>query len=329
MFDGNAFLNQFDSECDKIHAEIEKQRPKDMLYKYTTYEGLENILATRKLRYTDYRFFNDPTEISFGKNLIKDTLLDAEIPSANKELFLKIINRIFDNFDYLYQMYVGCFSTSIKKLALWRYYACNGTGFAIGFNESFQKISPPAESNLGKAVICKVIYGEKEAKEIINKFIDQYKAILDSAKRSCQQGDKNSFIDFLKNLDSRLACHLITFLPGFKDESFNDEDEIRMFYTEGEGMLDRSTGKSFYFDDSLRDFIPINNQNYPFVKNIQGNKPILLPDEFSKEDISEIWIGPCCDFIEARTAIRKILINNKYDLDKIQVMQINLPYQNI
>ena len=67
MFDGNAFLNQFDSACDKIHAELESQRPKGMLYKYTTHEGLENILATKKLRYTDYRFFNDPTEISFGK----------------------------------------------------------------------------------------------------------------------------------------------------------------------------------------------------------------------------------------------------------------------
>jgi DUF2971 family protein len=262
MFDGKNFLKQFDSACDKIHAEIEVERPKSMLYKYTTYEGLKNILVTKKLRYTDYRFFNDPTEISFGKNIIKDTLLCSEIPSANKELFLNVISRIFDNFDQLYQMYVGCFSISVNKLSLWRYYACDGSGFAIGFNENFQKISPTVDSKLGKAVICKVIYGKKQAEEIINKFIDQYRKILESANHNAQSKDREAYINFLKDLDSGLATHLITFLPIFKDESFIDEDEIRMFYIEGEGMIDQSSREPFYFDDSLRDFVDINKSSY-------------------------------------------------------------------
>lgn len=41
------------------------------IYHYTDFKGLTNILKQRKLRFTDYRYFNDPTEIEFGKKIIK------------------------------------------------------------------------------------------------------------------------------------------------------------------------------------------------------------------------------------------------------------------
>ncbi len=329
MFDGKTFLDQFDSACNEIHLEIERQRPRDMLYKYMTYEGLENILATKRLRYTDYRFFNDPSEILFGKGVIKEALLAADIPSVHKENFLKVISKIFDNFDNLYQIYVGCFSTSINRLALWRYYACNGTGFAIGFNEKFQKIDPHVDFSLGKAVICKVVYGEEQAAAVVNQFIDQYRQVLASANHNAKTESREAYIDFLKQIDSRLAAHLITFLPIFKDKSFSDEDEIRMFYTEGEAMLDQFSGKPFNFDDSLRDFVEIDKSSHPFVNNLTGKKPVILPEEFSIDAISEIWIGPCCEFGEAKIAIKNLLMNNGYNLNKIQIKQMNLPYSII
>lgn len=318
MADGKKILEHFSSACNEIHAGIENQRPKGTLYKYMSFQGLENILTKKKLHFTDYRFFNDPTELLFGKNIIKNTLLESEIPNLNKD-FTIVLNDIFDNFDNHFQTYVGCFSASIKKLALWRYYACNGTGFAIGFNERFSKISPPAKSNLGKAVVCSVIYGEKNAKHLINKFIDQYIAAFKTA-----QNDPKLVMD----LSILLTSHLIPFLPGFKDESFIDEDEIRMFYTEGEGMIIPDTQKPFYFDDSQREFIQIEKHRYPFVKNFETKKPVLLHD-FSAEEISEIWIGPCCEFIEARTAVRKALLENGFDLSKIEIQQAKLPLQYI
>jgi hypothetical protein len=222
MFDGNGLLKKFDKDCDEIHAKMERERPKDRLYKYTTYKGLENILVTKRLRYTDYRFFNDPTEILFGKGIIKNTLLAAEIPADHKDIFLKVINNIFDNFDNQYQIYVGCFSASIKKLALWRYYACDGAGFAIGFNENFQKISYPIKSKPEDAYICKVVYGKENAREIIDEFIEQYTSALNSsinfARHNSQREDEDAFIHFWENLAVNLTSAYIHIFSGAQVE---------------------------------------------------------------------------------------------------------------
>ena len=69
--------------------------------------------------------------------------------------------------------------------------------------------------------------------------------------------------------------------------------------------------------------------SYPFVKNIEGNKPVILPDQFTVDDISEIWVGPCCEFTEASVSIRKLLSSNGFDVDKVKIRQAELPYKNI
>ena len=98
-----------ESAFKKIHEDINKDLPAD-IYHYTSFNGLENILKQRKLIYTDYRFFNDPTEIEYGKKLILHALIRDE--RIDRKI-VQMIMVLFSNLESLYKIYVCCFS--VKK----------------------------------------------------------------------------------------------------------------------------------------------------------------------------------------------------------------------
>lgn len=64
------------------------------------------------------------------------------------------------------------------------------------------------------------------------------------------------------------------------------------------------------------------------MNTILGNKPILTPVKFQKNDIVEILVGPCCNFTEAKKSIRLILKNNRYKVDCIPIKYADLPFQS-
>lgn len=303
-------IDQFDEECKKIHKQLENNLPKDTIYHYTNYEGLCGILRTKKLRYTDYRYLNDPTEIQYGFEMAKKTIINSNINIKSKCGFLGLFDEIIKK--NWYKIYVTSFSTSIKKLALWRYYAGNGTGFAIGFNKNFYKVDN-SPATLGKPCICKIIYDQLKSLEIFNQFIDVYNKFF------CQITQKDL-------LDVALASHIISLIPSLKEESFSDEDELRLFCTEG-----RVGDPEWFFPDHLREFVPIKTQTFPFINSINGIKPTISPGTFTINDISEIWVGPCCNFIEAKAAIKEILKNEGYlQFDNhIDIKQAPHPYRSI
>jgi hypothetical protein len=320
--DSSKLLNKFNDECKKIHNALEANMSNQLIYHYTSFSGLKSILKMRKLRYTDYRYFNDPTELKFGEKQIRESILNSDIP--HKGLLGDHIGKFFDQFDQDNSFYISCFSSSKDKLSLWRYYANNGTGFAIGFN-GFQKTLSEGTIR-DSSLISKVIYGEEKAQDILNKFILKYLEIIKEAASSVVN-DKDSFV---RNMDIYLFSHLLSFLPSFKDKSFSDEDEIRLIRMEGESLIIPKTGKPFYIDDSFREFIPFTTpDDIPFVPSVKGSKPVIYPEEFKHTDISKILVGSCCDFSEARMAIRRLLLDYGYNEEKIIIERALLPFRVI
>jgi hypothetical protein len=311
-------LDDFEKKCQEIHADREKEREKGTIYHYTTYEGIKSILETRKLRYTDYRYINDPTEIKYGQEIVIEALLESDI--VYKYHLTKNIKNFFNNFDFQMSIYVSCFSKTRDKLAIWRYYASNGTGFAIGFNNF------PTADHLNikpkpVRIITEVMYGKEEPKEFLKKFIEEYLKVFEEALNRLKEANKNQFCSFLVELDARLMAQFISLLPSLKDDSFKDENEVRIFYPEGELI-------GYYIDDRYREFIPIPKNRTPFVHSLQGNKPVVSPHQFDHTDISEIWVGPCCEFSEARNWLRQLLSDNGYRLNEVKIALANFPYKN-
>ena len=128
---------ELEKKFQAIHSDLEKNLPKELIFHYTDYNGLKNIIKQRKLRFVDYRYFNDPTELKYGANIIIEALLKY---ASTRHIINSLKQKIFDKLNEHYQIYIACFSEEIKKLALWRYFASNGAGFAIGFNGNFCKV---------------------------------------------------------------------------------------------------------------------------------------------------------------------------------------------
>lgn len=322
------FYNDFDNECKIISSKIRGEHP-HKLYHYTNNKGLDGIIKSKKMRFTDYRYFNDPTEIAYGKGIIKEILNEVDITQIYPGIFKENIDLVFNAFDEYYKIYVACFSKTIDKLNLWRYYANNGCGFAIEFNEKFININNSPDINVGQPIISKVTYNKEKAKSEIAEYIRKYKEILDYAKRDINEANTSKFDSFLYDFDKILISYLILQLPFLKDESFSDEDEVRIIHLEGKGIIQLDTREPFYFDNAVRSQIPTGNNQCPFANITYDNKPIILPKEFSVEDINKIWVGPCCKFVEASTAIKDILSANGFNVDMIKIEQMKLPYRNI
>lgn len=308
-------LQNLEIKCQSIHQELDKRRHKGFLYHYTNYESLASILENRRMRYTDYRFFNDPTEIKYGQNIIINCIAVSDLP--HKDLLTRVISSVFDVLNNDCNMFVSCYSTKVFELALWRYYGNDGCGFAIAFNGNYQK-TDASKSVLGKITISQVIYGD-DGKDLVNKFIDEYLKTLNEAK------EKESNGKFLKELDKKIISHLLSIIPILKDNSFKDENEVRLYCMEGELLINPKTKDPFEFSDAMRDFIPIESKNIPFVNSLTGKKPVLYPDQFDHSSISEIWVGPCCEFFEARKEIRKLL--SQFGYGNVEVKQAFLPYR--
>lgn len=301
-------------EIDKRQQdEIDKDVLGKNIYQYMNFEALKNILKERKLRYTHYNYFNDPTEIKYGLGIISEALMKIinkkGFPNLLRERTHELFKMLNQQDHKFYVWYVCCFSMEIEKLSLWRYYAANGTGFAIGITSFYSTQS--SEGSFDRETICKVKYGE-EGKEIIEQYVSAYEKEQTKPEDYCE-----------------LITQLLSNLPKLKDESFRDEHEVRRFYCEGEGILDND-GKPFYFEEEKRGFTDLRSCNIPFISELQDKKkPYLIPNEFSKEDIKEIWIGPACDYEKANKKIQSLLKMYGYDLSMVEIKKSELPFRMV
>lgn len=301
-----------DKAFQKWHAELNCGLTLvDKIYHYTNLEGLEGILSSQKLRFTDYRYLNDPTELTFCKKIILDEMSKHKI-SRNLQ---HMITLLFDKLSSIYNVYIACFSEEKSKLSLWRYYANNGTGFAIGFRKKFFLSDENQRDNDDPHAlsVCKICYCKKRTKKIVKGFFKEFCKIFPTEK------EQNNHI-------SLLLIHLIRILPAIKDESFDDEYEIRLYCADGKLLKDKE-GQSIFFDEEHKSLVQVNKPKLPFVNNIT-EKPVATPEKFEKEDIIEILVGPCCNFIEAQTHIRCILKNSGYT-HYIPINFADLPFQQV
>lgn len=126
--------NKLDEALEEWHSKLSSGLSKlDKIYHYTNFAGLRGIVESQRMQFTDFRFLNDPTELEFTKKIIMDELVKYNFSSEQCNL----VTCLFAELASMYKVYISCFSIEHEKLSLWRYYANNGTGFAIGFGKNY------------------------------------------------------------------------------------------------------------------------------------------------------------------------------------------------
>lgn len=191
--------------------------PKGALYHYTDLSGLQGILQNDDLWLTHSRYLNDDEEITHGYRVVREVIEDERKTATPDRL---------EFLDGLYPLvkepspegvYICSFCLADNRLSQWRGYGANGTGVSLQFDPAgFSYITGSDSPPDGLMRLWQVFYPEPTQKGIVKQAIDFAFSLAG------------------KSLDERThqAAYAIQFfIPTFKNDGFQEEQECRLIFT--------------------------------------------------------------------------------------------------
>ena len=228
-------------QFEKLEAQVKKPWleqheivPRDRLYHYTTAEGLQGILASQKLWFTDAEYMNDASELSYGHELIVSQIREVEESSQGiVNRFLRATRANLNTFKVKgLTPYVACFCEDGDLLSPWRSYANRGGGYALGI-----RIDPDVRWTLNKKIpkLRKVIYDPPLQNELVREAISRFvkaQRTLDVASlaKRYHGSDRQADLAAVNTPAIHLSNVLVEYILSFKDHTFREEREWRMIY---------------------------------------------------------------------------------------------------
>jgi hypothetical protein len=192
------------------------------LHHYTTTGGLQGILAGGLLRAGHVSYCNDPFELRYASEIVRDyltergeALSDDVVRRALAALSGKLDRQ--DNDD----TYVICFTELPDDLNQWRAYAADGTGYALGFEA--------ADWNLSREwSLYRIVYERDEQIALL----DQWTQAVSAARQHLPTGGdaeeewiaNEAFASEVHRLFGEASLH-------FKAPDYKSEREWRLVYT--------------------------------------------------------------------------------------------------
>lgn len=235
---------------------------------------------------------NDPVEYEMASSLIQKAYDEFErIKNIDPKFNIKELFRFRDIFG---EPFILSFSEQSDNLSMWRSYASNGKGIAIGLdNTNIQ--SYIQNNNSQNLILLQCLYDEQL---IINNLVDylkdHYHDFIEIDKKFISNGNGffHTFYNFAINSFQ------------FKNNHYNIEKEWRLCKNE-------TFNKNIHFIES-------NGIMKPFINH-----------RFDKSIIKKITIGPCADQEKVKESIYIFLDVNGITLHKDSIVTSYVPYREI
>lgn len=278
------------------------------LFHYSTLSGIQSILEERALWFGHATSFNDPLEIKYGKEIIREELTKMMETENDPELrsFLNGMLINISAFDlFIHHPFVACFCESGELLSQWRAYAEQGGGYALGFKFSSKTRISPCPSDLSYTmlpVLRKVIYDENRQRNLVCEYLKLItKTSREALKEKRHEAQSNIMAMQAVNL-------LLDMMLTFKHSAFDEEKEWRLI---------RATRK---------DFQPENLQFRRSNNNLVPYRSTYVFDELEKQSegikyvfpLNSIVFGPSLDVIRTRASLE--LLHQKIMTENHQIM---------
>jgi|WetSurMetagenome_2_1015567.scaffolds.fasta_scaffold00408_21 hypothetical protein len=235
-----------------------RKKIEELLWHYTTQEGLIGIVNSGKFWATNIFYLNDSTEYIYAVKLIcnvineflKDNqfsdssirdngriailLMEPPMPAKSmmpfkvdlplsKYIFLLQLKDIFEgllNGKRQYnQIYVQSFSAKKDDLSQWRGYCPQGNGFCIGFRKIM------LSSDKENIILNECVYDSDTQKEMVSTDINLQLENIDL------KFDELEYKHILDDFMISFFGSLLPKIPQMKDISFKEEKEWRAVYT--------------------------------------------------------------------------------------------------
>lgn len=258
----------------------------EVLYHYTTAEGLIGILSSSSMWMTNLRYMNDLSELQYARELIAGVIetKNEEYNSNPVQMeFFRRIRNTFSPFEGGAEVFATCFCEGGNLLSQWRAYGGKGGGYAIGI-DFFHLLRFLSR----KCFLRKVIYEPIEQSRIIAGVIDSICSLLGelTAGQAVKEADSDNtlpqFCQFTNNI-------LVEYFFSFKHPEFIEEKEWRLvFVCSGNPVMDR---ESDFVDLKFRSF---GGNVIPFyeISFADAVKASMQDDYGLAFPIRELIVGP-------------------------------------
>lgn len=244
------------------------------MYHYTDMNALPNILRQDKIVLwgTNCLYLNDRQEIKEGISIVR------------KVLNIELQQGAFRNY------YITSFSGNGDEMSMWRMYASDGHGCALGFNPKLVYL--PSSDIFDFCSVCK--YGEEELPDL--------KTELKFAKLTNHSLDKDDKVQSYNNQEQEVNNFLVDTCVSIKNHAFKIEQEVR--------------GVKYQND-------------YGKVKARVKNGIIIpyIEVEIPKEALTEITLGPTNDSDLSMLSIIHHLKRCGYKKEDIRIVNSKVPYR--
>lgn len=283
----------------------------ELLYHYTTQEGLLGILEKACIWATHYRYLNDTSEGQIVSKLLIEELrkrnCDEGVISQGETILSEITSQ---------DVYATSFSEDGNLLSQWRAYSGNSGGYSIGFSPNylesigkhfFKNISGPHYLPDNPLIQCQYFKDgvERQLKDKIQQAVDSYIEEAERIKRTLPSTEQigrhtpagislRHFRDFSRD------CAIT------KDYAFHEEREWRLVVNLHQ----------FGYDGFIRQG---RSMLIPYLKI-----PLTCPEQCP--EIKRIIIGPCPNPAEARMSVKMLL--NKQKIWNVDVKDSMIPYRS-
>lgn len=287
----------------------ERRPKKDVLFHYTTAEGLKGIIEKAELWATSAYFLNDTAEITYGYGVLSASLEDwiskSKLPEGSLSLGLaQDLQRRFghDLFhrNVIKPIYLACFCEDDNLLSQWRCYGQSG-GYSLGFKVVSEGIASglKPEPCLYTARCMKVEYDREEQIRRCRKILESVLPMFDEAELTSAIREIGPLSAFGYQPISRAVAELLLEeIMAFKNNAFEVEKEWRVVVRTRE-FFKQGT------DDGGHSPVPVHFRSLrglltPFVKLIPSDHEAGLP-------IVSVRSGPARDNIAAKMAVGMLL----------------------
>ena len=285
----------------------------DLLWHYTDTRGLEGIVNTGTIRFSHLGFLNDPSELQYAEEVYASVL--SEPSSEQDPLRGEFITGYLDFKDNLQQQFgetmtptpfVTSFCIDCDNLDLWRQYADDGQGFALGFRmKELREILNGENLEIRRLIHgFRVLYDTTEQQRLISRILGYFLSKFLEIHTAGETTDLTSssadvYTGFLVTLD--------TFAPIFKHPCYASEKEGRLIWY-GD-TIDLDEAKYLARRGFFKPYIDLN------FKTRKEEKPPL----------AAVVAGPATDPLICEKSLRMFL--NNHGLSDVQISRSALPYR--
>lgn len=279
-----------------------------IIYHYTSIETLYKIITNKTLWLTNLKNSSDPTE---------GTLSPEEFEKYVKQTNITKENMNFDELNKHQDIYGLSATKTGDSLLHWSMYGDNFKGVAIGFNidKFFENLPFLKCENL--------LYDDAERTSYIK---EHYKEESKKAYNKIQKSSVNEMIT-----RQYPECLLL-----FKNISYKQENEVRLFFDEMRYLLTKS-----YVESQAKDFadkqnliktikkvesIGLNRKHFAKMRNgINGYFELKLDSIWKdiNKIIVEIRLGTYCP--QSKTTLIEFLKSENFEMEESRITNSSIP----